>query len=129
MFIKLSFPNRLILLSFKGIWIMRFSPWQHRLGGKILERLGSARIFDKSKLSALFSVRNRLQKSAGKFDLSKKSCRYKWFEVFFPSSCGNNFNTLLYMIQSKLNTRSRMQITVEPPNFRKRCTSNFYTIP
>ena len=35
----------------------------------ILERLGSARFFYKSKFSALFSVRKRLGKSAGKFYL------------------------------------------------------------
>ena len=45
----------------------------------LLERLRSAQIFDKSKFPALFSVRNRLEKSAGKF------VQIHFVLTFFPS--------------------------------------------
>ena len=43
---------------------------------RILERFGPARVFNVLKFLALFYVRNRLKKSAGKFDLGVQKSYY-----------------------------------------------------
>ena len=48
----------------------------------MLERLRSARISIKSTFHGLFTTRNRLKKSAGKFDLSKKIVEIQVFLIF-----------------------------------------------
>ena len=60
---------------------------------KILERPGSARIFDKSKFPALFPEQNKFEKSAGKFDSFKNrpdpNCSNISFRLYFQSFCAN----------------------------------------
>ena len=68
-FFKIIFPIMII-------WNVR--------GKKILERLGSTRIFCKSNFSALFSVRNRLEKSAKIFDLQNIRADPSHFDIVFP---------------------------------------------
>ena len=54
------------------------------LGGKKLERLGSARIFYESKFRTLFYVLNRMKKSAVKFIYEKNPADPYRSNISFP---------------------------------------------